>query len=416
MIPRLSLFLCLALSTFVTAAPQVVGGLPATRLLSRQQNNTNPSAGGSDDGGWANMPDVVDATSYPEWVLDASAGAKLPLYQTTGLDQSQVTRAVIVLPGKPRDCWYYWNAMNNALYIANHNDSTISRDKISIMAPCFWTDVDVKAGAASNDVLIWGNTTWVSGHDNTGPASVASYSSFDALDSLIAYYMNKTAYPNLNTVVLAGHSAGGQMVQRYVGLRKTQTDDDRLHFWIANPGSLMWLTEDRPAPNATCAGVDEFKYGLGSNFPKYGSKLKRDSVVTAYNSRNIHYAWGLKDNGAGDTRCEAETQGNTHLTRGQNFVSMLTTSFGWPANSTVDWVEGVSHDNEGMMDSAQGINKLFVISGASDPSSASPNSPSASPSGSSDSNTHSSGASSHSARNIQSILQYSLIATLLYLY
>ncbi|KAJ6457162.1 hypothetical protein C8R47DRAFT_172841 [Mycena vitilis] len=377
MISRVSFFLSLAVSTLVTAAPQAAGNPRATELLPRQQSNPNPTVGGSVDGGWESMPDVIDATSYPEWVLDASTGAKLPVYQTTGLNQSEVTRAVIVLPGKPRDCWYYWNTMNNALYIANHNDSSISRDKISIMAPCFWTEVDVEAGAASDDVLIWGATTWISGHDNVGPANITSFSSFDALDSLIAYYMDKTAYPNLKTVVLAGHSAGGQMVQRYVGLRNTQTDDDRLHFWIANPGSLMWLIEDRPAPNATCSGVDEFKYGLGSNFPKYGDKLDRDSAVSAYNSRTINYAWGLADNGAGDTRCQAEvrasavrifysalpcsqTQGSTHLTRGQNFVSMLTTSFGWPLNSTVDWIEGVSHDNEGMMDSAQGTNKLFV--------------------------------------------------------
>ncbi|KAJ7124020.1 hypothetical protein C8R43DRAFT_1031569 [Mycena crocata] len=304
------------------------------------------------------MPDVIDATSYPEWILDEATGAKLPVYQTTGLKQSEVTRAVIVLPGKPRDCWYYWNVMNNALYIASHNDSSISREKISVMGPCFWTEVDVKAGAASDDVLIWGTTTWVSGHNNVGPANITSYSSFDALDALIAYYMDKTAYPKLKAVVLAGHSAGAQMVQRYAGLRNTQKNDDRLHFWIANPGSLMWLTEDRPAPNETCSGVDDYKYGLDSSFPMYGNKLDRKSIVAAYNSRIINYAWGLNDHGAGDTRCQAVTQGSTHLERGQNFVEMLTTSFGWPVNATVDWVEGVSHDNEGMMDSAQGVDKV----------------------------------------------------------
>ncbi|KAJ3734611.1 hypothetical protein DFJ43DRAFT_1152276 [Lentinula guzmanii] len=212
----------------------------------RQENNPDPTVGGSPDGGWQSMPQVTDATAYPNWMLDNS-GAMLPVYQTTGLISTKVTRAVIILPGKPRDCWYYWNAMNNALYLANYQNSSILRSQISIMAPCFWTEADVEA--AQSDVLVWGMTTWISGHENT-------------------------LYPNLNTVVLAGHSAGGQMVQRYVGLRQTMKDDDRLHFWVANPGSLMWLSADRPHPNASCSGVDDYKYGLGGDFPAHQGKSK----------------------------------------------------------------------------------------------------------------------------------------------
>ncbi|KAK0437107.1 uncharacterized protein EV420DRAFT_1589131 [Desarmillaria tabescens] len=37
-----------------------------------------------------------------------------------------------------------------------------------------------------------------------------------------------------------------------------------------------------------------------------------------YCSRTLNYAWGLKDNGNGDTGCQAQTQGRTHLERGQN--------------------------------------------------------------------------------------------------
>ncbi|KIK64608.1 hypothetical protein GYMLUDRAFT_240582 [Collybiopsis luxurians FD-317 M1] len=330
------------------------------RHIRRQwTENPDPTVGGSVDGGWQSMPQVTDGTAYPDWQLD-NGRAKLPLYQTTGLDQTEVTRAVIILPGKPRDCWYYWNAMNNALNKATFKNSSISRSQISIMAPCFWTEADVKAGAARDDVLVWGATTWVSGHKNVGPENISHYSSFKALDSLIAYYMNRTAYPNLNTVVLAGHSAGAQMVQRYAGLRRTTAHDDRLHFWIANPGSLMWLSTDRPIPNTSCTGFDDYKYGLASDFPAYAGKLDRKSITTSYNRKIINYAWGTADNGNGDTRCQAETQGSTHYTRGQNFVNMLNNTFGWPANATVDWVQGVSHDNVGMMESDEGINKLFV--------------------------------------------------------
>ncbi|KAJ3809587.1 hypothetical protein F5876DRAFT_43583 [Lentinula aff. lateritia] len=357
MIIVIPLLLALAVSTL---AANVHRRPPRAEHVLRQENNPDPIVGGSPNGGWQSMPQVKDATAYPNWTLNDS-GAMLPVYQTTGLIQNEVTRAVIVLPGEPRDCWYYWNAMNNALYLANYQNSSISRSQISIMAPCFWTQVDVEAGAAQPDVLIWGTTTWISGHANVGPTGVSDYSSFKALDALIEHYMHKSVYPNLKNVVLAGHSAGGQTVQRYAGLRQTTENDDRLHFWVANPGSLMWLSADRPHPNTSCSGIDEYKYGLAGDFPAYGSKLDRDSILSLYNSRIVNYAWGTADNGNGDTRCEAETQGSTHYTRGQNFVNMVNTTFGWPANATVDWVEGVSHDNVGMMESAEGIDKVSCI-------------------------------------------------------
>ncbi|KAJ4465588.1 hypothetical protein C8R41DRAFT_898491 [Lentinula lateritia] len=341
------LLLALAVSTL---AANVYRRPPRAEHAIRQENNPDPAVGGSPDGGWQSMPQVTDATAYPNWTLNDS-GAMLPVYQTTGLIPNEVTRAVIVLPGKPRDCWYYWNAMNNALYLANYQNSSISRSQISIMAPCFWTQADVEAGAAQADI---------SGHENVGPTGVSDYSSFKALDALIEHYMNKSVYPKLKTVVLAGHSAGGQTVQRYAGLRQTTKNDDRLHFWVANPGSLMWLSADRPYPNASCSGVDDYKYGLAGDFPAYGGQLDRDSILSLYNSRIVNYAWGTADNGNGDTRCEAETQGSTHYTRGQNFVSMVNATFGWPANATVDWVEGVSHDNVRMMESAEGIDKGSV--------------------------------------------------------
>lgn len=93
--------------------------------------------------------------------------------------------------------------MNNALYLANYQNSSISRSQISIMAPCFWTQADVEAGAAQADVLIWGMTTWISGHENVGPTGVSDYSSFKALDALIEHYMNRSVYPKLKVSVSA---------------------------------------------------------------------------------------------------------------------------------------------------------------------------------------------------------------------
>ena len=124
----------------------------------------------------------------------------------------------------------------------------------------------------------------------------------------------------------------------------------------------MWLTPDRPVPNAACEGVDSYKYGLNDTFPAYAladaNDLGRDGLVQRYLPRKVHYAFGLNDNGAGDTRCQAKTQGATHLQRGRNFMSMLDGLGGLPAGSTVDYIPGVSHSGDGMVNSALGLEKV----------------------------------------------------------
>lgn len=370
------------LSFLLHLAPLAAASVPHRR----QQVNQNPTVGGDPNNGWQEFPQVSDATAYPGWVVDQDVGAKLPLYQTSGLNNSEVTRAVIILPGRNRDCWYYWDVINNALYNATYHDSSIRRENISVMAPCFFTQPDMQAGAAEEDVLLWGMTTWIGGKENILPNSIPNFGSFDVLDALVAYYLDTGTFPNLNTIVVGGHSAGGQMAQRYATLRKSTENDNRLHFWIANPGSLCWLTDDRPLPDSSCSDADQYKYGLAGNFPAYATsdtnKLGRDGIVSRYNGRNLNYAWGTADNGPGDISCEAFTQGRTHLERGRNFVAMLQNlTGGIPSLSTVDWIEGVSHSNEGMTSSEAGIDKLFRY--VSNGTSGTVNAPSASSSSSS---------------------------------
>ncbi|KAK0196327.1 hypothetical protein F5146DRAFT_323170 [Armillaria mellea] len=346
-----------------------------------QQHNPEPVVQGSTDDGWQSFPDVEDATAYPQWIVNEDIGAYLPVYQTTGLNTSEVTRAIIVIHGKERACWSGappfispppsqifthntdWNSINNALYTASYTDPTITREHTSILGPCFFSDADLSAGAAQDGQLLYGATTWIDGHHNVAPDSVSDYSSFDVLDALVAYYMDKTTYPNLKVLVVGGHSAGGQTTQRYATLRKSTQHNSQLQFWIANPASLCWLTPDRPIPSSTCSDYDTFKYGLDGNFPSYASSdadaLGREGIINRYHTRALSYAWGLSDNASGDTRCEAETQGSSHLARGRNFVAMLENTGGIPNLTTVDWVPGIGHDTAGMMASDAGIDKLF---------------------------------------------------------
>jgi len=124
------------------------------------------------------------------------------------------------------------------------------------------------------------------------------------------------------------------------------------------------MTEDRPTPDEACEGVDSYKYGLSEKLPGYAladvKTLGREGVVQRYLARKIHYAFGLADNGPGDTRCQATTQGASHLERGRNFMTMLEGLGGLPAGSTVDYVAGATHSADEMAFSAEGMEKVCI--------------------------------------------------------
>ncbi|TRM70561.1 hypothetical protein BD626DRAFT_477857 [Schizophyllum amplum] len=69
----------------------------------------------------------------------------------------------------------------------------------------------------------------------------------------------------------------------------------------------------------------------------------------------MRHAQGLADNGAGDTHCEAQSQGATHLERGQGFDSF-------------DYLPDVSHQDYPMMAAVISQYRMFIESNGDDDS------------------------------------------------
>jgi hypothetical protein len=46
------------------------------------------------------------------------------------------------------------------------------------------------------------------------PGTAANVSTFAALDALVAFFANTTAFPKMKAITLAGHSGGGQVRAR----------------------------------------------------------------------------------------------------------------------------------------------------------------------------------------------------------
>ncbi|SPO27295.1 uncharacterized protein UTRI_10412 [Ustilago trichophora] len=336
---------------------------------------------GSTDEGWQALPEIEGMTLNRTFAVQPNV--VMPFYQTQGYDASKIKRAVMIMPGKPRDCWKYTSLVQNALnvYVTNPQSSgsgadgsdagdastRTDKDEVLILGPCWMNSDDQRAGAIQAGELYWHGSQWQSGMASRGPGET-SLSSYQVMDSFMDTLFDKTQFPALDTVVVAGHSMGAQMVQRYAVVKQPSPYDGNVTFWIGNPGSYVWLSSTRPnQSNTSCSSdYDDWAYGLdGSGLPNYARdyvRKNKQQLLSTFQSRNVHYNYGLLDNGQGDTACAASYQGANHLERGCHFVesvAALTSGGKLPATQTANFMPNVSHQDYSMLSYNISLYRLF---------------------------------------------------------
>ncbi|CZT25848.1 uncharacterized protein RCC_11517 [Ramularia collo-cygni] len=296
--------------------------------------------------------------------------------------ESDIQRAIIVPHGLLRDPWNYENDMINALKVAQAKDAGISPDSVAILAPYFpngndkglaypWTE-GLRAGRGStSNALVWSGSQWSAGANNAYPHSSRNTSSFFVLDTLVKYFDDATLFPNLNQIVIAGHSMGGQMVQRYAAVSPYQETRVPITHWIGNPDSYAWLDPFRPLSNANCPDYDDYRSGY-NNFEAYAGgdmtygvsivNQGRAAIQANYRSKQIAYARALLDRGDHSSDCGANTTGLDRHERFFFYIKSFTPTCDDPAGYNCDTVDliNVSHDNGQMYNSPAGQARIFT--------------------------------------------------------
>lgn len=232
-----------------------------------------------------------------------------------------VDRAVIVIHGTGRNAKGYHERMTAAAKRAGVAGRT------AVVAPLFNAS--------------WSNDTWKQGGDSS-----KGVSSFAVADALLAILADRTRFPNLHRVTLAGHSAGGQFVQRYAALGKQPATT----YLVMNPSSFLYLDQWRPATTKGCpTSYNRYKYGLDRRTGYVGA-LSNQQVIARYLSRPVTVANGDQDTAKDpdlDTTCPATAQGPTRLARGRAFTAYIRDHFP-TAHHRYLVIPGVGHDSAAM--------------------------------------------------------------------
>ena len=146
---------------------------------------------------------------------------------------------------------------------------------------------------------------------------------FDMADEILLRLARKDSFPNLKAIVVAGHSAGGQFVNRYeMSNRVHETLGVPVRYVVANPSSYAWIDSTRPVTVANdCPHFDRWPYGF-QNRSGYAARISDEDLKKQLASRPTTYLLGEIDIlplGGFDQSCSAMRQGPTRLARGQAF-------------------------------------------------------------------------------------------------
>jgi pimeloyl-ACP methyl ester carboxylesterase len=174
------------------------------------------------------------------------------VYRSFPLDvkNADVTRAVVLVHGAGRDADNYFQHILAAAFLAGALDNTI------VLSPRFASTNNGCSDKVADREATWecgGPARWTSGGDAVGTPGVTS---FDTMDAILTRLAKRDAFPNLRSIVLAGHSAGGQFVSRYQ--MSNQVHDQLglpLTYIVANPSSYAYLDATRPSASTIAANV-----------------------------------------------------------------------------------------------------------------------------------------------------------------
>ncbi len=307
--------------------------------------------------------------------------AYLPYYSNKEIGESSedVHRAIIAIHGMKRNAYDYYKSLTDAGVLAG--EDTVRQ---VIFVPQFLIEADLTHHEVDSELLFWTNTGWRRGDRSEStkqhPRS-STISSFAVLDTLLLDLV--TRYPKLEGIVIAGHSAGGQFVNRYAaGSPVIETIENKyqipVRFLVSNPSSYLYFNMERVVPGTLskfeippqevvqeCPKFNEYKYGL-DNLNYYMILVGTDKIREYYGKREVIYLLGGADDDPEDTTlvtdCPAELQGSQRLERGKIYFKYLQHYYGKKIKKIqkLKIIPNTAHDQYGIFTSDQSLHYLFA--------------------------------------------------------
>jgi predicted esterase len=214
-----------------------------------------------------------------------------------------------------------------------------------------------------------------------GVPDSGTVNSFAVVDALLERTSRPTLFPNLQAIVIAGQSNGGQFVNRYAAASRFEEVATArgltMRYVVMSAGSYVHLDRLRAASGTTdtfevpttCPEYDNWPHGLGNVDdcpegadcpPGYVTETGAGYMRSHYARRDVIYLQGADDIETHDDSrdCGAALQGSNTVEKGETYFNYLRYFYRRPVHER-HVVTGVGHSGRDLMTSPEGLAALF---------------------------------------------------------
>ncbi len=330
----------------------------------------------------ASSPCTTATPECAELVPVGGGPGRSLVYRSHPLDRRNeaITRVFILIHGAGRNADDYFRTAMAAAFLAGALDRTL------VIAPRMASN----EGSGCRDPLAPGEISWPCGAWRSGGPSPShpQVTSFDFVDELVRAGARKDRFPNVQAIVVAGHSAGGQVVNRYaMANRLHESLGVPVTYLVSNPSSYAWPAADRPTQAAWsltanppgyigetsaeapafrplgegrgCTSYNEWPLGF-RNRSGYAAALTDEQLRKQLADRPVTYLLGELDIlplGGFDGSCGAMAQGPTRLARGQAYAKYVNERMG--GKHAVEVVPLCGHNNRCIFTDDRALRLIF---------------------------------------------------------
>jgi pimeloyl-ACP methyl ester carboxylesterase len=318
-------------------------------------------------------PCTKATTACWERVGLGSEGRFVNVYRSFALTlaNSALRTAYVMIHGAGRNADGYFATALASTFLAGRLKDTL------VIAPRFAGN----DGSRCKDPLDSGEMSWTCNGWAAGerPVDNTSVSSYDLIDKLVEMMSNRKMFPNLTRIVLAGHSAGGQFMNRYSAVaRASKSAAVPIQYVVSNPSSYLYFDKLRPAPGTKCsekgecsgdfveyagaekcAAFNRWRYGMEQR-TGYASAVEESAMRSQLAARDVIYLLSELDTlpiAGFDSSCPAMAQGPTRLERGVAYWNYAKTRLG--ANHRLATVPLCGHNARCVFTSDQALKVVF---------------------------------------------------------
>ena len=342
----------------------------------------------------AAAPCTTATPDCTEWITVAGGPSRSMVYRSHALQARNegITRALVIVHGGSRDAHTNFMHTLAAAFLAGALDDTVivsprfASNHEAIAKTLTGEDAVAAARAPARDTLADNELNWVSQfggrHWNTGGlASNAKITSYEVIDEIQRKLADKKIFPNIKSIVVAGHSSGGQFVARYQMVNRVHEQlGVKVTYIVSNPGAYTYLDNQRPTasaipPNVSssvpgfidmstakppppyrpyadaqhCKTYDTWPYGMKDRVG-YAAQFPDEQLIKQAVSRPTTFVLGELDilplvNF--DISCPAMSQGNSRLARGLAFSRHMRDNYGAKHPTVV--LDGCGHSTRCML-------------------------------------------------------------------